>query len=43
MQGWIVRLSPYQSQDPSPTIPTHRMKEDKEIQNETKGNEQLGR
>ena len=23
------RLTPYQSEDPSPTIPTHRMKEDK--------------
>ena len=23
------RLTPYQSEDPSPTIPTHRMKEEK--------------
>ena len=25
----IERLTPYQSEDPSPTIPTHRMKEEK--------------
>ena len=28
MQGW-ERLTPYQSEDPSPTIPTHRMEEEK--------------
>ena len=25
----INNLTPYQSEDPSPTIPTHRMKEEK--------------
>ena len=33
IKGWQcktgrARLSPYQSEDPSPTIPTHRMKEE---------------
>ena len=33
-QGWQCkagrqRFTPYQSEDPSPTIPTHRMKEEK--------------
>ena len=33
-KGWQCkagreRLTPYQSEDPSPTIPTHRMKEEK--------------
>ena len=28
-KAWRVRLTPYQSEDPSPTIPTHRMKEEK--------------
>ena len=28
-KAWRERLTPYQSKDPSPTIPTHRMKEEK--------------
>ena len=29
MLAGIEQLTPYQSEDPSPTIPTHRMKEEK--------------
>ena len=29
MQGWERAINTYQSEDPSPTIPTHRMKEEK--------------
>ena len=36
------RLTPYQSEDPSPSIPTQRWKKRKGKQSETKGNEQLG-
>ena len=32
MQGWEKVINTlYQSEDPSPTIPTHRMKEEKDI------------
>ena len=29
MQGWEMELPPYQSEDPSPTLPTYRGKEEK--------------
>ena len=29
MQGWERAIVPYQSEDPNPTTPTHRMKEEK--------------
>ena len=43
MQGWERAIMPYQSEDPSPTIPTRRRKE--EIGNtveDKKQSEQLG-
>ena len=44
MQGWEERLTPYQSEDSSPTTPTHRMKEEKgkTAGARRKGSEQLG-
>ena len=37
------RLTPYQSQDPNPTTPTHRMKEEKgKTVGDKKVSEQLG-
>ena len=47
-RGWqckagIERLTPYQSEDPNPTTPTHRKKEEKgKNSRRQKGSEQLG-
>ena len=47
-KGWqckagIERLTPYQSEDPNPTTPTHRMKEEKRKNSrKQKVSEQLG-
>ena len=30
MQGWERAINTHQSEDPNPTTPTHRMKEEKE-------------
>ena len=43
MQGWERAITPYQSEDPSPTIPTHRKKEEKvKTVEDKKWSEQLG-
>ena len=43
MQGRRGRLTPYQSEDPSPTLPTYRGKEEKgKIVGDKKWREQLG-